>query len=276
MASSAVPMKTSKSAAIGRRAARLLIVVVVGAYLALALFALFLAGGVLFQPHPSSYRDDGSILRLHAKDGAKISALYLKNDAAKFTILFSHGNAEDLGDMRPFYDDLRKAGFSVFAYDYEGFGTSEGKPTEAHVYDDADAAYDYVTKRLAVPPERVISMGRSLGAAVAIDLASRHKVGGVVAQSAFTTAFRVLTQVPLLPWDKFRNIDKIGRVNCPVLVMHGKQDEVIPFRHGEKLFAAAKEPKRNYWVERGDHNNLQMFAGDRYFEELRAFAESIR
>ena len=118
-------------------------------------------------------------------------------------------------------------------------------------------------------------MGRSLGAAVAIDLASRKKVGGLVAQSAFTTAFRVLTQVPLLPWDKFRNISKITRVNCPVLIMHGRADEVIPFSHAEKLFAAAKEPKRAYWVERGDHNNLQMFAGKRYFEELSEFAARL-
>ncbi len=260
----------------GRRAVRLLVVVILGAYIALALFALFLGDGVIFQPHPSSYRDDSSIIKLKSADGARIAAMYLNNEAATYTILFSHGNAEDLGDMRPFCDELRKAGFSVFAYDYQGYGTSEGKPSEQHVYEDADAAYNYLTQELKVPPEKIIAMGRSLGGAVAIDLASRRKVGGLVAQSSFTTAFRVLTQVSLLPWDKFRSIDKIGRVNCPVLVMHGKQDEVIPFRHGQKLFAAAEEPKRSYWVERGDHNNLQMFAGDKYFQELRAFAESIQ
>jgi fermentation-respiration switch protein FrsA (DUF1100 family) len=258
-----------------RRVLRLLIVVLVGAYIALAIFAVFLSDGVVFQPHPSSYRDDKQIIKLTSRDGARISAIYLKNDAAHYTILFSHGNAEDLGDMRPFYDELRAAGFSVLAYDYQGYGTSEGKPTEKHTYEDADAAYDYMTRALNIPPSRVISMGRSLGAAAAIDLASRKPVGGLVAQSAFTTAFRVLTQVPLLPWDKFRNISKITRVNCPVLIMHGRTDEVIPFSHGEKLFAAAKGPKWGYWVERGDHNNLQMFAGKRYFEELSEFAARL-
>ncbi|HEU5450602.1 MAG TPA: alpha/beta hydrolase [Terriglobales bacterium] len=253
----------------------MLIVVIVGAYIALGLFAFFLADGVVFQPHPSSYRDDAFVLKLTSRDGAKISALYLLNPAAQYTILFSHGNAEDLGDMRPLYDDLRQSGFAVFAYDYQGYGTSEGKPSEQHAYQDADAAYDYLTGTLHVPPQRVISMGRSLGAAVAIDLASRHPVAGLVVQSGFTTAFRVLTQVPLLPWDKFRNIDTIARVNCPVLVMHGRKDEVIPFHHGELLFAAAKEPKKFLWVTNGDHNNLAMFAGRKYFEALREFAAGL-
>jgi fermentation-respiration switch protein FrsA (DUF1100 family) len=275
MATKAVLVTESTGKKILRRVLRLLIVIVVGGYLALALFALFLADGVIFQPHASSYGDDASIVKLTSADGARISATYLKNEAASYTILFSHGNAEDIGDMRPFYEELRNAGFSVLAYDYQGYGTSAGKPNERHAYEDADAAYDFVTRELKIPPERVISMGRSLGGAVAIDLASRRKVGGLVAQSSFATAFRVLTQAPLLPWDEFRSIDKIARVNCPVLVMHGRQDEIIPFRHGEWLFAAAKDPKRSYWVERGDHNNLQMFAGDKYFEKLREFASGL-
>lgn len=275
MVSEAVSTRKTLAGSLARRAGRLLIVIIVGTYIAMVLFALFLANGVMFQPHPASYRDDASIVKLKSRDGARISATYLKNEAATYTILFSHGNAEDIGDMRPFYEELRSAGFSIFAYDYQGYGTSEGKATELHVYEDAEAAYEYLTGTMKLPPERVISMGRSLGAAVAIDLASKKKVAGVVAQSSFATAFRVLTRVPLLPWDKFRNIDKIGKVNCPVLVMHGRADEVVPFSQGEKVFAAAKEPKRAYWVEHGDHNNLQMFAGDRYFVELREFAKGL-
>jgi fermentation-respiration switch protein FrsA (DUF1100 family) len=258
---------------IARRALRLLIVIVLGGYIALALFAAFLADGVVFQPHPSSYRDTPEIVKLTSRDGARISAFYLKNAAAKYTILFSHGNAEDMADMRLIYDDLRNSGFSVFAYDYQGYGTSGGQPTEQHVYEDADAAYDYLTHQLNVPPSRIISMGRSLGAAVAIDLASRRPVAGLVAQSAFTTGFRVLTQVPLLPWDKFRSINKIGNVNCPVLIMHGRADEVIPFSHGEKLFAAAKPPKLFFWVQRGRHNDLALFPG--YFDQIKAFASGL-
>lgn len=258
-----------------RRGLRLLLVVVLGAYIALALFAAFLSNGVIFQPHPSSYRDTADIEKLTSRDGARISVLYLKNDDAQYTILFSHGNAEDLGDLRPFLQDLWAASFSVLAYDYEGYGTSGGPPSEQHVYANSDAAYEYLTRDMKVPPTRVISMGRSLGAAVAIDLASRRQVGGLVAQSAFTTAFRVLTRVPLLPWDKFRNIDKIMNVKCPVLIIHGRADEVIPFWHGKELFEIASEPKLRYWVERGDHNNLQMFAGSKYFDELRAFADGL-
>jgi hypothetical protein len=84
-----------------------------------------------------------------------------------------------------------------------------------------------------------------------------------------------LTRIPVLPWDKFRNVEKIRKLNCPVLIMHGRRDEVVPFSQGEILFAAAKEPKRSYWVERGAHNNLQMFAGPEYFEELKEFANGL-
>lgn len=261
---------------LARRAFGLLILVLTGGYIALAVFAAFLSDGVLFQPHPSSYRDTAEILKLTSQDGARISALYLPNPAARYTILFSHGNAEDMGDLRPFYDELHQAGFSVFAYDFQGYGTSEGKPTEQHLYEDADAAYEYLTSTLKIPPDRLISMGRSLGGAVAIDLAARRPVAGLIAQSSFTTAFRVLTQVPLLPWDKFRSIDKIGQVKCPVLLIHGRKDEVIPFRHGEQLFAASRNPKRNFWVANGDHNNLAMFAGATYFEVLRDFSATLQ
>lgn len=131
-----------------RRVLRLLVVVVIGAYIALAIFAGFLANGVIFQPHASSYSDAKDFVKLTSRDGAQISAVYLKNDAARYTILFSHGNAEDMGDLWPFLYTLRNFGFSVMAYDYQGYGTSGGKPTEQYAYDDADAVYDYLTRAL--------------------------------------------------------------------------------------------------------------------------------
>ena len=118
---------------------------------------------------------------------------------------------------------MRALGFSVFAYDYHGYGTSGGKATEQNAYEDIDAAYNYLTQVLKVPPDRIIAHGRSLGGAVAIDLASRKPLGGLVVESSFVSAFRVVTGYRIFPFDKFRNADKIRQVRCPVLIIHGRR-----------------------------------------------------
>jgi hypothetical protein len=107
-----------------------------------------------------------------------------------------------------------------------------------------------------VPSNCIIALGRLLGGGVTVDLASRRPLGGLIIESTFVTAFRVLTKIPLFPSDKFRNISKIKNVNCPVLVIHGEDDEVIPFWHGEKLFQQANEPKLSLWVDGAGHNNF--------------------
>jgi pimeloyl-ACP methyl ester carboxylesterase len=245
-----------------------------GTYVALMILGAFFTDSIIFRPPLPGYRDDASVLKLTSADGARISAIYFPNDNARFTLLFSHGNAEDIGYDLPFLEAIRDAGFAVFAYDYQGYGTSEGKPSEGHLYEDSQAAYNYLINDLHVPPVRIIAWGRSLGAAAAVDLASRRPVAGLIMESAFTSAFRVLTRIPL-PFDKFSNLTKIRNVRCPVLVIHGKRDEIISFHHGQKLFAAANEPKMCFWVENAGHNDIVMVAGGRYFEELLRFAELV-
>lgn len=248
---------------------------VVAVYVALFFFGLLLSEPVIFQSHPASYRDDNRILKLTSANGRRISAVYLPNPAATYTLLFSHGNAEDLGDDLPLLQEVNRAGFSVLGYDYQGYGTSEGRPSERHVYEDEEAAYQYLRRELATPPERIIAWGRSLGGAAAVDLAARRPLAGLILESSFVSAFRVLTRVPLVPIDKFRNLDKIAAVRCPVLVIHGEADRVVPFWHGQKLFAAARGPKRSLWVPGADHNDVALAAGARYFEALRGFAASL-
>lgn len=252
-----------------------LLSLVAAVYVALFLFGLLLSEPVIFQPHPAGYRDDNRILKLTSRDGRRISAVYLQNPSATYTLLFSHGNAEDLGDDLLFLQVVRDAGFSVLAYDYQGYGTSEGRSSEAHVYEDEEAAYQYLTHQLATPPDRIIAWGRSLGGAAAVDLAARRPLAGLILESSFVSAFRVLTRLPLLPIDKFRTLDKISAVRCPVLVIHGEADRVIPFWHGQKLFSAAPGPKRSLWVPGADHNDVADVAGARYFEALREFAASL-
>ena len=236
---------------------------------------LFRSDRTLFQPHPSGYRDSDRILKLATEDGARISAVYLRNEQARFTLLYSHGNAEDLGDMLPLLEELRHAGFSVFSYDYHGYGTSTGAPSEANTYRDIDAAYRYLTEELHIPPERIIAFGHSVGGGPTADLASRRPVAGLVLESSFTTAFRVLTRVPLVPFDKFRNLEKLKRVRCPVLIIHGRRDRVIPFAHGLKLYEAANPPKRSLWLDQADHDDVMFAGGTSYYDALRDFAASL-
>lgn len=249
-----------------------MIFILVLIYVGLGGYAYFFADKIAFQPPPAAYKDSSEILKLKAEDGNTISAIYLSSPDAEFTILYSHGNAEDLGDVRPVLEIIRRAGISVFAYDYPGYGTSSGRPSEQSAYRAEDAAYDYLIKQLNVPANRIIAYGRSLGGAVAIDLAARKPVAGLVVESSFVSGFRVLTRIPIFPFDKFPNLDKIKRVNCPTLVIHGRNDEVISFWHGERLFQEANEPKMALWVDGADHNDVPEVAGHKYVEALQKFS----
>jgi abhydrolase domain-containing protein 17 len=262
-----------------------MLVVVVALYVVLILLALF-SDRLIFQPQPATYSDQSlsdSVVRLHepgrlvhiVSGGERITAIYLPNSQAKYTLLFSHGNAEDLGDSLSFLQMYRDAGFAVFSYDYRGYGTSTGKPSESGVYADENAAYDYLTNQLQVPPDRIISVGRSVGCAPATHLAANRKVAGLIAEAPFMTAFRVLTRVPLLPWDKFNNVRDIKKVHVPVLIIHGRNDQVVPSWHGARVFRAANDPKRFVPIDGAGHNDVLFVAGKKYFDEIRAFASGL-
>jgi abhydrolase domain-containing protein 17 len=253
-----------------------LLLVVIGLYLIALVTAAFFSDTIIFQPQQAGYRDHPGIVRLGSSDGAKISATYLPNPEAVFTVLFSHGNAEDIGDDQPLLERIRAAGFAVFAYDYQGYGTSEGRPSERHAYEDEDAAYNFLFQSMHVQPNRMIAFGRSVGSGPACDLASRHPVAGLILESAFTSAFRVMTRIRVLPFDKFDNLRKIKSVHCPVLIIHGTEDSVINIFHGKELFAAANQPKQAVWVEGANHNDVAFIGGTRYSDALTAFATLIQ
>ncbi len=257
----------------GRRTARVLLYILATSYLALIGLALYSDHLIFYPPRPSSYAPGPDLLQLRLRDGTPIAATYLRNDAAMFTLLYSHGNAEDLGTTRDALRYLEESGFSVFAYDYPGYGLSGGTANERGIYDAEDAAYDYLTEQLHVPPERIILYGRSLGAAPAIDLASKRRVAGLISDSAFTSAFRVLTRVRLLPWDKFDNLGRIGDVRCPVLFIQGASDTVVPPSHGHALFARANPPKYSYWIAGVDHN--EVILAEHYLDTIQAFASTL-
>jgi fermentation-respiration switch protein FrsA (DUF1100 family) len=255
-----------------RRQVLRLAVLLGGVYLVLSILAMTILEKFLFQPHASSYQDDPSILKLTTADGVRISAMLLPNSNARYTLLFSHGNGEDMGDVREKLLHLNALGFAVLAYDYAGYGTSEGTPSERHCYADIDAAYEYLTGPLQVLPERIILYGQSIGGGPSVDLAARRPVGGLILESAFTSAFACSPLTSLLPGDAFRNIDKIRSVKRPVLSIHGRRDWVVPFRVGKALFEAAPGPKRCVWIQRGSHNDLGLVAGEQIDQAVTDFA----
>ena len=258
----------------GRGAVTSLLLFLLAAYGALALFALVAADRLIFQPPPPSYgAADLPIVRVPAGAGEWIALLHLPDPDAEFTILFSHGNAEDLGHILPVLRAIHAAGFAVVAYDYRGYGRSApARPGVRHAVADLDAAFRHTTGELGVAPGRVLLHGRSVGSGPTLDLAARERVGGVVLESAFTSAYRVVTRIPLLPGDRFPNLHHVRNLAVPLLVVHGTEDGVIPVAHGRQLFAAAGEPKQVLWVEGAGHNDLAYVAGSRYGRALREFA----
>lgn len=251
-----------------------LVTLLIGAYIALFLFAVFFSDGVLYQPHPAGYTAVPPYFMIPGKEGP-LAAVYLHNPAAKFTVLYFHGNAEDIGDLQPYFADLQRAGFNVLSVDYAGYGLSTGKPSERELYNDGTAAYKYLTVHERLAANKIIIIGHSLGAAVAIDLASRVPAAGLVSESGFVSVFRVITHYPLIPFDRFKNIDKIRSVHCPVLIIHGRDDQVIGFWNSEALYAAAKQPKSKLWIAGAGHNDIAVVSRTQYFNAIKAFADSL-
>lgn len=253
-----------------------LITIPIALYIGFGIYAYFFADSLIFQPQITSFRDEDSILKIATPNGEKIAAKYYKNINAEFTIIYSHGNAENISELSSFFEDLSSRGFNVLAYEYRGYGKSDGKATEQNVYEDAETAYNYLINNQKILPEKIIVFGHSLGGAVAVDLASKKICGGLIVESSFVTAFRVLTHISIYPFDKFQSIVKIKNVKCPILVIHGRRDQIISFWHGEKLFEAANEPKFSYWIDEAGHNDVPFIGGNNYFTTIKSFSDKLK
>jgi hypothetical protein len=198
----------------------------------------------------------------NATDGIRLNAWFFPADTrsprAQIVMLVSHGNGGNVSYRVDFCRMLLEAGVSVFVYDYRGYGRSEGRPTEEGTYADAQGAHRWLREK-GFAAENIIAVGKSLGGAIAAELALRETVGGLVLQSAFNSiADAGADRFPYLPVRrlhsiKYATLGKLPRVHVPVLVMHNRDDAVIRFSHAEKNFAAANQPKL-FWEIEGPHN----------------------
>jgi len=197
-------------------------------------------------------------------------------------VLISHGNYGNIGyGGRPqFYAWFRDLGVNLFAYDYRGFGASDGSPSEAGVYADAAAAYRYLTDSLHVPPSRIVLFGHSLGTGVTIELARHVAAAGMIVEDAYTSVVDRGQEVfPLLPIrliarSRFASIDKIGALRLPKLFLHARNDRTIPIEHGRRLFAAAAEPKEFVELNAG-HADGYTADRTRYYGAVDAFIRRV-
>ena len=234
-----------------------------------------LADRAILQPPPREY-DDGPLIRKVPVAGTAemLSAVYLPNPSARFVVLYSHGTGDDLGEIADDLQDLWNHGFAVFAYDYEGYGTSTGTPSEAAVYRDAEAAYQYLVEELGVDDSRIVVHGFSLGGAPSVYLASRHAVSGLVLESTFVDALRV-PRIPLIPFHRFNNVSRMASVHCPVLIMHSRDDPLIAFWHAQALLESATAPKQLVAFDSGGHGDAHTLESARYWSTLTRFTDSL-
>lgn len=213
---------------------------------------------------------------LDTEDGVRLHGWYIPRHGSKQALLFFHGNAGNISHRGASVEIFHRLGLNVFIFDYRGYGKSEGKPDEKGLYKDARAAWRYLSKERGFGQEEIILFGRSLGGAVAAELATEIQPGGLILESTFSSAkdvanavFPVLSRLIFLRYD-FDTAAHVRRVACPVLVLHSPDDEIIPFRLGEKVFQAANEPK-SFVKMRGDHNSGILMSQPDYERALGAF-----
>uniref|UniRef100_A0A8C2TDA6 palmitoyl-protein hydrolase n=2 Tax=Coturnix japonica TaxID=93934 RepID=A0A8C2TDA6_COTJA len=205
--------------------------------------------------------------------GNRIGCMYVRCvPGARYTVLFSHGNAVDLGQMCSFYIGLgSRINCNVFSYDYSGYGASTGKPSERNLYSDIDAAWQALRTRYGISPENIILYGQSIGTVPTVDLASRYECAAIVLHSPLTSGMRVaFPETKKTYWfDAFPNIEKISKITSPVLIIHGTEDEVIDFSHGLALFERCPKAVEPLWVDGAGHNDIELYS--QYLERLRKF-----
>lgn len=214
-----------------------------------------------------------------SEDGTRLHGWYCPRENPRAVVLYLHGNSGNLSHRADLLRDLQQRHrLSVFIFDYRGYGRSEGQPDENGILQDARAARNWLAARAGIDQSQIVLMGRSLGGAVAVDLAAKEGARGLILQSTFTSLPDVAASKPVigslasLMHGQLNSIDKIAAYRGPLLHSHGDADSIIPYDHGRKLFAAANQPKRFVTIPGRDHNHPQT---PEYYVELDRFIDRL-
>jgi fermentation-respiration switch protein FrsA (DUF1100 family) len=238
--------------------------------------------GIVFFPDPMLVGTPGNLgleyeeVWFTAQDGVRLHGWWVPKEGAP-VLLWFHGNAGNISHRLENIELLADlVGVTVFIFDYREYGKSEGRISREGTYLDAAAAYRYVAETRKIPGPDIVLFGRSLGTALATDLAVKNPCRALILESAYTNSQEMARLYapflfdwrPSVPYD---NLGKIGQIQVPLLVIHGENDEIIPVDMGRRVFAAAPDPKELYIIPQAHHNDTYLAAGPAYFQRLRAF-----
>ncbi|MGB5623101.1 MAG: alpha/beta hydrolase [Gammaproteobacteria bacterium] len=265
-----------------------LVSVLAGGYGLLLLFMYLMQGRMLYLPDvpgrklimtPEYAGLDFEDVRIGTADGVSLHGWFIPGESER-VLLFFHGNAGNISHRVDSIRQFHQLGLSVLIIDYRGYGESGGRTTEAGIYRDAEAAWDYLIGTRDVQPDQIILFGRSLGASVAAWLAARREPLALIVESSFSSVPDIGQE--LYPWLPVRwlsrlrhaTAESIREVRCPVLVIHSRDDEIIPFHHGQAIFDAAPEP-RDFVALHGSHNDGFIRDQQTYLQGLSAFLDGL-
>lgn len=230
-----------------------------------------------FDAIPEDYNLQYKEIEFYSLDGERLHGWFFQGKSTEPTILFCHGNAGNISHRLDNIRLLLKGNFQLFIFDYRGYGKSTGRPSEKGIYQDGLAAYDYLLEKEGIPASKIILFGRSLGVAVAIETALRRKAGSIIVESGFTSVremakemgvFKVIS--PIIP-PNYNNLEKIAMLTIPKLIIHGDNDEIVPFSMGRSLYESANDPKYFYWIKGAGHNDTYLIGGQKYFVRIFSF-----
>ena len=237
---------------------------------------------LIFHPEPEILRTPRDVslsfdeVYFTSRDGVRLHGWFVPYPGAQWTLLWFHGNAGNIGhrleNLKLLHDKVQ---ISVLLFDYRGFGRSAGKVSEHGTYLDGYAAIELLCKRYGLATSRLVLFGRSLGAAVAAEMAGHMESLLLILESPFVSvpamarAFLPLGPLSALLVTQYNTLEKVRRITSPLLVLHGNRDEVVPYSQGREVFEAAPEPKRFYAIPGAGHNDTYSIGGDSYFSALR-------
>jgi fermentation-respiration switch protein FrsA (DUF1100 family) len=264
------------------------ILVVAACYVLLVVVVYFLQGRMLYLPEvpgrtlamtPTNVGMDYQDVSIETTDGVTLHGWFISGRSSQ-VLLFFHGNAGNISHRLDSIRQFRDLGLSILIVDYRGYGQSEGRTTEKGIYRDADAAWRYLIEGRGIAASDIVIFGRSLGASVASRLAAQHQPLALIVESSFTSVPDIAQD--LYPWLPARWLSRLSHatrdyvrdVRCPVLVVHSRDDEIIPFQHGETIFESANEP-RTLLAIHGTHNNAFLEDEHAYIRGLRAFLTGL-
>ena len=245
---------------------------VVGCVIFFVIFGRQAAERMFFQPPSTIYELDESFLTVESEVGVKVNVFWAEGSGDGWTVFYFYGSDEDIGLAMPRLRSYQLKGFNVFCFDYRGYGHTAGKPSEPVLYSDAEAVYDYIIEAKGVPESKITLHGRSLGAALAIELATRRSPARLIVESTFRSAYRAVLPLNWVPGDSFENEKKAEKTNCPVLLIHGDEDAMFDVGNSLVLQEAFGEDRAMlYRVAGAGHRNVAEQSGVAYWRTVEQF-----